>query len=152
MDIEQTLLVSLISVVAGYFLSIWRNRLQPWITVLGFGESRKLSDKVIVNKTVIDASKESWYMTPLSQNEIEMDDLYRTVRSANNWLEINSSTENIINDGIKYLEQAQTQNEVIEALKPFLQNTGVSDLIELAVLRKSIVPEFHLDEKTYLTY
>jgi hypothetical protein len=150
-NIGITILISFVSGIAGYLLSVWRNRLQPWISVLDFAESRKLSDPVNVNKKIVDATKESWFMDTIPQHETDMDYLYRAVSAAKNWLYLNKNTQDILRDGIKQLESANTQNEIIESLQVLLSD-NISALIEISVLRKLIVPEHKSKDKQILSF
>ena len=148
---EYTLLISIVSLFAGYLLSVWRNRLQPWITLLSFTESQKLTDKVSVNEKVVEASRESWFMDALPGKNTELEHLYDAVSSATQWLETNEDTLNVIDKGVKQLELATTEDDIKKILRDLL-NDNISALIELAVVRKLLIPEYNPKDKQVLSY
>ena len=152
MEPLTTVIVGIISVFVGYIISLWRSRLRPWISLLKFGESRKQGDWVEITSKLSEASRESWHMETLPDKRARLGEVYNAFEEATIWLKIYEENEERIKTGISQLKSSGTPEDIIKAIAFLLGSKGISDTLELAILRQKIIPEYDANVKPRLQY
>lgn len=152
MDFFSTAVITVFSAILGYLFSVWRNRLRPWIAVLGFDGIRKAADRVPVSEALARAISQSWFTGTLTQDGTTLGRLCGSVETAKSWLELNGDTKARLNSGIAMLEKASTPEEIMQSVGYLLASEGISDLLQRSVLRGAIVPACNLDEQEQVRY
>ena len=142
MDSLTTAIVAMISTFVGYLISLWRNRLRPWISLLEFSESRKERDEVEISEKLCKRSRESWFMENLPEKKGRLGEVYKAFARAKFWLRINDDSENRLKSGISQLESSKNPDDVIKALSFLLESKGISDLLEISILREEIIVNY----------
>ena len=141
MDFLPTLLIALVSGLAGYGISLWRSRLSPWFWLEEFGESRRPGDDVQVPKELYEASEESWLAVKLPEGSITLGDVFDAFEVAQGFVTIASGDETILNQGRELLRNAATDSQTTEALRLLLRRPSISHTVQTALLRQLIFPE-----------
>lgn len=152
MDSLTTAIVGVISVFIGYLISLWRSRLRPWISLLKFTEIRKQGDPVEITKKISDASKESWSMENLPDKRGGLGAVGDAFEAAKIWLKVNEESEDRIKSGISQFKSSRNPEDMIKAISFLLGQKGISDVLELSILRSEIVPNYNANVEPQVRY
>ena len=134
----QISLVGLLGGFVGYCLSAWRRRVCPWISLLKFDEVRKSGDRIDVPKPLREASKKSHCMKDLVRETATLHEVYVCLASAKLWLKRNEDSASQLRSGLEELDEAATPEDITKAVVSLLTPTGLSELIEISILRSQI--------------
>lgn len=138
-----TAVVAIGSGILGFGASLWRLRIRPWISLLGFSESRRAGDPVEIPEKLYEAAERSWFMENFPKGTGTLSEVYRSFIAGSAWLEMCDVQEGRLQAGIDQLRQSKDPEELIKALAPVLSARSVSDLLELAIVRQKIIPPKH---------
>ena len=151
MEPISTILVSLVSIILGFLISTWRNRLLPWIAILEFAESQR-NDTVKIDKALHTASRQSWVTNALGPDEDNLLSISNCLAYAKGWIRDNTNTEAKINESIKQISTAKSDDDVILALDELLEHAGISTLVEEAMRRGKVSPSFTESSEEKIRY
>ena len=61
------------------------------------------------------------------------------------WLKVNEESEDRIESGISQFKSSRNPEDMIKAISFLLGQKGISDVLELSILRSEIVPNYNAD-------
>jgi hypothetical protein len=141
-DTLLTIIVAIISAAGGFGLSLWSTRLRPWIAMLEFNENFKHADEVDIPMTLANAADKAWLAhLPSGKSRLKnvSDAFERAQIAAVMW----EDNEIDLQHAIKSLGASKSPTEILEATRNALNKRGISDTLELAIIRQIIVaPKF----------
>lgn len=145
-------LVAAASGSLGYLLSLWRHRLHPWISLARFDEVRKSSDRVQVSTALSANSQKSFFMGNLPDKTADLGEVVHAFRVAKRQLELAHDCRERLESGLSQLKSSKDVQDVIKAVRFLLDPRGISDVLEVAVLREEIVPRWNPQIPSQLTF
>lgn len=152
MEILTTVITGITSATFGYLISLWKRRIRPWISPLVFSETRKFDDVVEISEELYKASRKSWFTENLPRKKGKLIEVWKVYELAENFLKRNNDSENRIKEGIYQLQSSKSDEEVAKALSFLLGHEGISEMLEYAVLRGEIIPNYGENVKPKIKY
>lgn len=131
------IIAGLVGGVVGYGLSLWRNRLLPWVTILRFSDTVAMHDLALVPDSLVAASEQAWTTIPLRSSS-RLGDVRTANFSAGEFLRRNTDSVATIETGLQRLRGAANSDDVQGALLPLLLHPGIRDELVTAIWRSAI--------------
>lgn len=132
------LAVGLLGTFFGYGLSLWRNRLLPWINIIDFSTTYSRNDKVEVPLALVQGTQRSWAHTAPLKTSGHLHEVETANSIASNLLKEQEDSAEVIETAITQLNAATTPIEVGRAFYPILQHNGLNRLFRTGIWRNQL--------------
>jgi len=152
MDSVVAVLVALASVFVGYLLSLWRNRISPWVALLNFWETESPQDLIDIPEKLRGKSVASLIAYDLPADRHSVSEIKTAYVQADQMLDNSENSEHILASGIERLRRAEGTDELLQAIESLLLDFGISSVLEMAILASEIRPKYDPEAATVVDY
>lgn len=132
LSVLTAVLLAVLSAFIGYGLSLWRNRVRPWIGVRGFGWTRQEDEAAVIPKAVTDLEWESWFARGLPR-EPTLGTILLIATTAQAYLTETEKSDQALAQAMDELNGEPTSDVVIAVLSALFLDDGVVQSLPTAV-------------------
>jgi hypothetical protein len=137
LTVTAAIVSAVLGAVVAYGLTLWQNRLLPWITILSFSTTTKSNDIVAVDAPLVEASQRSrTYITLSPESQLSL--ITSAHRASKNFLAANPNSSAVLDSALVQLRAATTYAEVIPPLNSVLYHVGLNRFLATAIWRNEL--------------
>ena len=111
LTIMAALMAAVLGALVGYGLTLWQNRLLPWITVHNFSTTTGTNEIVRLDPTLVAASEESWNAIPLA-SESRLSVVHSARNAATYFQSLNADSAATIDTALHRIGASTTLAEI----------------------------------------
>ena len=143
MSLWIPLIVSIVSLFAGYALSRFSERSRPWVILESIHYSYNWEDEVVVGREASRASRASLFLIDLEEGDQPFGLVQRDQEIAEYIAAVAQDTDGCLGRGSAALAEAGEERDTREVLLSLLRDGGVSELLDFACYRQLVpIPAF----------
>jgi hypothetical protein len=131
-SLGTAVVLSAIGAGVGYALSLWRNRVRPWVGVLGMHWSNQADEPASLPDAVRDLQWKSWFVQQIPRKEA-LGDLLEIDAQADQFLSATENTDQVLEKAIAGLQDHQGADEVTSSLFDLFMDEGFGMAMSLAL-------------------